>query len=266
MNIDSIRLVFFSPTGTTERVVRAISRGIGVAAIGEVDLTPPDGKASRSHRERAGMTVIGVPVYGGRIPGEAVRRLRDLDGHGWPAVLVAVYGNREYEDALRELRDVAVELGFVPIAAGVFIGEHSFHTEARPIAAGRPDVGDLLEAERFGTLIREKMDEAGAVVELPPPAIPGEGPYREPRMPSGISPETVEALCVLCGTCSEVCPTGAVTVGGTVVTERRACILCSACVKECPTEARVWQAEWVEKVATWLNTHCRRRREPEFFL
>jgi hypothetical protein len=56
-----------------------------------------------------------------------------------PAVVVAVYGNREYEDALLELKIFAEAAGFRPIAAGVFLGEHSFSTQDMPIAAGRPD-------------------------------------------------------------------------------------------------------------------------------
>ena len=40
-----------------------------------------------------------------------------------PAVLVVVYGNRAYDDALLELSDIATGAGFVPLAAGAFVGE-----------------------------------------------------------------------------------------------------------------------------------------------
>lgn len=59
------------------------------------------------------------------------------------AIIVVVYGNWDYVDALIELRDIAVKMGFKPIAAAAFIGEHSFSTEDSPIAYGRPDISDL---------------------------------------------------------------------------------------------------------------------------
>ena len=39
---------------------------------------------------------------------------------------MVLYGNRAYEDALLELKNTAEACGFVSLAAGAFIGEHSF--------------------------------------------------------------------------------------------------------------------------------------------
>lgn len=61
-----------------------------------------------------------------------------------------VYGNRDYEDALLELRDTVASLGFTPLSAGAFIGEHSYSTAEMPVAAGRPDATDLQTARTFG--------------------------------------------------------------------------------------------------------------------
>ena len=60
------------------------------------------------------------------------------------------YGNRDYEDALVELRDETTCLGFTPLAAGAFIGEHSYSRPGMPVAEGRPDANDLQIAEQFG--------------------------------------------------------------------------------------------------------------------
>jgi len=38
------------------------------------------------------LTIIGTPVYAGRVPPEAVRRLRRIKGNNTPAVVVVVYG------------------------------------------------------------------------------------------------------------------------------------------------------------------------------
>jgi hypothetical protein len=55
--------------------------------------------------------------------------------------------------------------GCIPIAAGAFIGEHSFSSDKRPIALGRPDQHDLSQAEAFGRTIKEKLDALQAIIE-----------------------------------------------------------------------------------------------------
>jgi ferredoxin len=211
------------------------------------------------------LTIIGAPVYGGRIPAEAVRRLRRLKANGTPAGLVVVYGNRAYEDALLELRDLVAGLGFRPVAAAAFIGEHSYSTEATPVAHGRPDTLDLARAQEFGELIRGKMEERWAMLQASPLQVPGFYPYRDWVPPSDLSPITDETLCSRCETCAVVCPTAAITVGDVVITDVSSCILCSACVKRCPTGARTWEHPRIKRSREWLSTNCRERKNPETY-
>ncbi len=77
---------------------------------------------------------------------------------------------------------------------------------------------------------------------------------------------TQETLCSLCGTCASVCPTGAIIVNDTVITEPKQCILCQACVKNCPTEARTLDVPRIRQVARWLDANYSKRKEPEIFL
>ena len=49
------------------------------------------------------------------------------------------------------------ERGFVTVAAGTFVGEHSYSTPETPIAQGRPDARDLAAATAFGAQVREKL-------------------------------------------------------------------------------------------------------------
>src|ERR1700690_2267706 len=111
MKIDSTKLIYFSPTQTTRKVVENIAQGIQIVPVEHVDLTlPPAGMRERveMHDELA---IIGSPVYAGRLPVDVISRFRHLKGNATPAVIVVVYGNRAYEDALLELRDLALELG-----------------------------------------------------------------------------------------------------------------------------------------------------------
>lgn len=265
MNINSGTLICFSPTKTTRRVIEGIAQGVQIAAV-HIDLTSPELTTHKLHEMQDDLAIIGSPVYGGRLPVEAVARFRRLRGRRTPAVVVVVYGNRAYEDALLELRDLALDAGFKPIAAGAFIGEHSYSTNATPIAVGRPDREDLRKAEEFGKSIREKIGSIRTLDEISPLQVPGNYPYKERRVLSGIAPITQEPLCAKCETCASVCPTAAIMVRDTVVTDRSMCIRCCACVKFCPTGARAMEDPRIRQVAEQLMSTCSKRKDPERYL
>jgi ferredoxin len=205
--------------------------------------------------------IIGAPVYGGRVALEAVKRVHRLKANQTPAAVVVVYGNRAYEDALLELKNLTVDAGFIPIAGGAFIGEHSHSNETTPIACGRPDVQDLKKASEFGMLIRKKMRDTNFFDEMQPLRVPGNFPYKERRNRPKVSPTTLETLCTLCGTCATVCPTGAITVSHMVITDPDGCISCCSCIKNCPTQARVFEAPEIKEIAERLSKNCRDRWE-----
>jgi ferredoxin len=265
MNINIAKLVYFSPTGTTKTVLEGIARGSGAQTVKHVDMTPPESMTYAIEEMRGELALFGAPVYGGRLPPDAVQRLRRLRGHGTPAVAVVVYGNREYEDALLELSDLVTDVGFVPVASGAFIGEHSFDTEDFPIATGRPDRQDLAKAAEFGKAIEKKMGDISALSEMPPLHVPGDFPYKA-WTKSDASPVTKDDLCIQCAACVSACPTAAITLNGTLLTSAEACIQCCACVRVCPTDARVMEHPLVRESQEWLSAHCRQRKEPETFL
>jgi len=264
MNIQSADLVFFSPTGSTKTIVGHIGQGLDAPTF-PLDLTL---SAECGERLADGeIAVIGVPVYAGRVPALAAARLRQgVRGDGRAAVLVVVYGNRAFEDALLELRDLARELGFVPVAAAAFVGEHSYSTPEAPVAPGRPDEADREKARLFGRQVRELLAGVVDVSELTPPDVPGNFPYREGVQRSDVAPETDASLCVLCGDCAEACPGGAITLlDDAVETNPSLCVRCCACIRICPTHARI-MPERFREFGRMLNAKFPGRREPEFFL
>ena len=266
MNTNTIKLIYFSPTGTTKRILEGIVQGLQAKNITHIDLTPPDANTRAVAEMRSELTILGTPVYGGRLPPDAVQRLCRIKGNATPAVVVVVYGNREYEDALLELNDLAAEARFIPVAGGAFIGEHSFDSEEMPIATGRPDEQDLKKAVEFGRAIRQKMTGIDALTEILPLKVPGDFPYKEWHKWPEVSPITQEDTCVRCETCIAVCPTAAITMNGILKTNADACIVCCACVKACPTGARVAEHPRIRQSQEWLSTNCRTRKEPETFL
>ncbi len=267
MKLDSTTLVCFSPTGTTRKVLEAIAAGLGCESLSRVDLTPPSTDNLPTLDLGGQLTVIGVPVYSGRVPGVALRRLGRVRANGAPAVLVAVYGNREFEDALVELKDLAEKAGFKAIAAGAFIGEHSFSSAKQPLSAGRPDERDLAAAAGFGAQVRRMVLDARSVEEIPAPQIPGNYPYIvNPKRLDGVVPVSLGGSCAQCGECAAVCPVEAITVRPETVTDREACILCCACVRACSFSARVMQDGKFDFVTNWLATNCGVRKQPVTFL
>ena len=266
MNTNSAKLVYFSPTQTTKRVVEGIVQGIQIGQVEHLDLTPPESRTRKFKELHDELAIIGAPVYGGRIPMDAAYRLRRLKGHDTLAVVVVVYGNRAYEDALLELRDLVVEAGFIPVAGGAFLGEHSFSTKTIPIAHGRPDAKDLRKAAEFGELIRAKMRDIHTLDEIPPLHVPGNLPYKERGKSPRISPITLENLCTKCEKCATVCPTAAIVVQDTVATDPDVCIWCCACVKNCPTNARVMENSRIRQSVEWLSKNCAERQDPEIYV
>ena len=253
-------LIYFSPTGTTRKTCAAVARGLGAQQVTEHDLTLPGTRPAAQLTE--GVAIVGCPVYAGRVPELCLQRLEDFKAQNVPTVLLALYGNRAFEDALVELRDVAAAKGFRVVAAGAFIGEHSYSTAEHPIAAGRPDAGDLQLAVQFGQQVAAKLARGG----LDMPAIPGNKPYREGMKLGGVAPETDIERCTLCGRCAAVCPPGVITVSDTVVTRAAGCLMCCACLRACGAGARLFQQPLIEEKRSLLQKNCSSPKAPETFL
>jgi len=265
MNIESTELIYFSPTQTTRKVLEGIAQGLQSTKVQHHDLTQPITFARNCREINPDLAIIGAPVYAGRLPPVAVSRFKQIKGNGAPAVIVVVYGNREYEDALIELRDIALKAGFRPIAAGAFIGEHSFSTANLPIAADRPDADDLTKARRFGNAIRAKLM---AETEVPGEClqVPGNFPYKEVKPLPGIAPSVNEAQCTKCGACVSICPTAAIDTEAPGHTDKEQCIRCCACVKACPAGAKSLDDARIKQITEWLYANCSNRKEPEIFI
>jgi ferredoxin len=266
MEVNQVKLIYFSPTGTTQKVLESIAKGITSEDVENINLTLPERVQQTIPPFSDELVIIGAPVYGGRLPVDAINRFKQLKASKTLAILVVVYGNREFEDALIELKNLAVELGFNPIAGGAFIGEHSFATKDVPIANGRPDRLDVQKAMDFGAKLKDKvtaLESPDAQMDL---RIPGRFPYESGGARSmAVSPVTKVDTCTVCGTCASVCPTAAISINRSVATKIELCIRCCACIKNCPRGARVMEDSMWKNIANWLNENCSTRKEPQIF-
>lgn len=244
---------YFSPTGTTASVVRAVAAGAGVQTI-EWNMTIP--KTSLKI-EKNTVLLAAVPVYGGRIPSPAAERLSQLNGNGSYAVAIVVYGNRDFDDSLLELKDILEQQGFQVAAAGAFIAEHSI---IRSIAAGRPDKNDLAIAHQFGADIEKLLSESKNFSSI---SVPGNIPYRGGGS-SSVHP-TAGDRCTRCGLCAKNCPVEAIPLENPNLTDTDKCITCMRCVTICPENARTLPAQFLTGAEEMLKKSAGERKEPQLF-
>jgi ferredoxin len=266
MEVKQVKLIYFSPTETTQKVLESIAMGINVEDVEHINLTLPEVAQQTIPPFSNELVIIGAPVYGGRLPVDAINRFKQIKASKTLAILIVVYGNREFEDALLELKNLAIELGFIPVAGGAFIGEHSFATKDVPIANGRPDSLDVQKAMDFGEKIKDKITALQSPEAQMNLETPGRFPYEADGAQSmAVSPVTKEDTCTVCGTCASVCPTAAISINGSMATRIELCVRCCACIKNCSTDARVWEDSMMKTIANWLNENCSTRKEPQIF-
>ncbi len=266
----SMNAMYFSPTGTTEKIVSAIAGKLaGQEGFRTIDFTLPASRKEPAVLTNKDLVVVGIPVYAGRVPNVLLPYLNTLDGNGALAVAIVLYGNRNYDDALIELKDILTDHNFTVIAAGAFIGEHAF---SHVLGASRPDQKDMQTALDFAEQIAAQLINGQEYGDL---IVKGNRPYHKyyvPQTENGednkafrkVTPKTSED-CTDCKTCEEVCPLGSIDYED-VKLLTGICIKCCACVKKCPNNAKYFDDPGFLFHKTQLETTYTDRREPELFI
>ncbi len=275
MDVQKVWAVYFSATGTTQKIVTEIANRIAkqTGAVREnFDFTLPDARTDILGFAANDLVIFGTPVYAGRVPNVLLKYLVTVEGNGAAAVPVVLYGNRHYDDALIELRDILERDGFHTITASAFIGEHSF---SKILAKNRPDEADMAVAKYFAAKTAEKLASVDNAAVLPPIQVEGVlNPYRgyyQPRDRKGNSVDIrkvkplTNADCNDCKICADVCPVG--SIHREKVSEFIGiCIKCGACIKKCPRQAKYYEDAGYLYHQHELEAGLTRRAEPDLFL
>lgn len=264
--INRVAVAYFSPTHTSKTIALNIASGTGLP-VSVIDMTFH--VADALELDDSTLLVCAMPVYGGKIPPIAAERFAGIKGKNTSAVAVVCYGNRDFEKAALQLSDLLANQGFATIAAGAFVGEHSYSTEQTPIAVGRPNADDCTEAVQFGKQIMVKLDADGAVpVNLKKFKAPSSGIINYLRFVKFVldyqkksaqaattskpTPKVDKAKCVSCGLCVSECPTRAIQPGDELHTDAGKCIRCCACVKCCPEKARTFKTPFAPALSEYF--------------
>ena len=258
-----ISAIYFSPTNTTKTIVKTIANGID-HNYKEYNLTLPQKREQYKELtfKSDELIVIGVPVYRGRIPDFMVDYFSKYKGNSTKAIFTVTYGNRDYDDALLELKDLFEKRGFIGIAAGAFIGEHS---NTSKVATDRPEADDLNIALQFVENIKSGLNET---IDLTKHRLTVKGNYPYKEMPQGpiILPETNDR-CTDCAICANTCPMGAIDFINFRDIDPDKCIRCCNCVKICPENAKAFiAAPFIEFTEVLITKLAVGRKEPEVFL
>ncbi len=244
--------IVFSATGRTQKVVDIIS-SIFPADPNKIDLSDYNMENQNYNLSQDDFCIVAVPVYGGRVPAPAAKRLLNINGNGATALLIAVYGNRAIDDCLLELKDILVKQGFNCKAAISAVAEHSMMPQ---FATNRPDKEDQEELKKFALQIKEKLENNTLSDEV---TVPGKRPYvKASNLPLKIK---VNKNCIKCGKCAKRCPVQAISFEDPSLTDSKKCITCMRCIEECPQKARALPSALMAATSKLMKSKFEGRKE-----
>jgi len=247
--------VYFSPTGSTEKVVKLIAGEF--KSPEDIDLSSRKLNLNYNFTSKD-LCIIGVPSFGGRVPEIALKRMEKFFGDSTNVILVVTYGNRAFDDTLLELKNYLEEKNFKCIGALAVVAQHSIMDE---FAQGRPNLEDESEILNF---TKKLIGKIGRNNQLESIELPGNFPYVDYKgLP--LKPKT-NSTCIECGVCEDTCPVAAIPEDNPRLTNEELCISCMRCVKVCPLNARSMDENLVKMSSDRLREVCSIPKKNQFFI
>lgn len=272
MKLEKVWAVYWSATGTTEKIVSTMAKAAAEhldLPMETIDFTLPRMRDREFSFQETDLVFYGTPTYAGKVPNKVLPFVKSqFSGGGALAVAVVLFGNRSFDNSLAELSAQIEANGFHTVAAAAFVGQHAF---SEVLAAGRPNEADLKMAVEFAV---KAADKAAALESVPAPvSVPGdaEAPYYIPKGVDGqnanflkAKPKTDPDKCVRCGLCASICPMGSIDPED-VSSVPGICIKCHACIKRCPTHAKYLDDPAFLSHKEMLEQTFQREASPELF-
>lgn len=297
--IASVHAAYFSPAGTTKKVVLAIGGGVAEALKTDLrpfDFTLPKAREWRLAFDPEDLLVVGLPTYAGRLPNKVAPYVKDFlltedpaAGAGErPFVLpVVTYGGRAFENSLAELAGLLLDNGFALFGGAAVCCEHAM---AHRVARGLPSEEDLARAATFGREAGNRLqdrlatdmkeDDLSARVREKVPGDFHPADYYTPVDLDGSPTEFLKATpflrperCTGCGLCETCCPMNSIHMdapsGGVGIGPRPCvagvCIKCHSCVRRCPEKAWEFTDEALRRHIAMLENTCTKASQENFY-
>lgn len=261
-----IGVLYFSPTNTTKKICKAIAFGMGAKEPVDLNITIPDFRSKLTSNpngiiDNIDHLIFGAPVYSGKLPIQVIECLKSLSGNEKECTAVVVYGNRDYGIALYHLVEILSNNHFNVLAAGAFIGQHSY-SDIIPVAIGRPDKTDLEKASDFGF----KSLNTSNYLSLEDIPVQRDM-FSKSDNYNPIIPVFKSEKCTHCGICFKRCPVNIISpeTGNWLNQEaKKQCIGCMACVFSCKVKARIVKPNFGMRLIlkTILKKASVQRQEP----
>ena len=270
MEMKKLYVLYFSPTGGTEKIARYAAGELGKRLYLEPEYISFTKPAEREKEYRFGpqdLLIMASPVYAGRLPNKLMPEYKaKIFGDGTPAVPLCIFGNRSPDEALRELALLLEGNGFQLAGGAAFAGRHAFSDQ---VGEGRPDDADFAQMADFAAKIAEKLSRD----TLPPLEMDRSevGPYYTPLKADGTpakflkaKPLTDWSKCSRYGACARLCPMG--SIDSKTMEAVGLCVKCQACVRKCTRRAKYFEdADFLSHVAM-LEQTCTRRAENQILI
>ena len=248
-----MKIVYFSPTDTTKKILRKVAENIGLSIEMEFNLTNYENK-DFSYQFHNDVVLLGFPVYSGRVPKTAINRFSNIKGNNSQIIICATYGNRNYDSALMEIYELFSNKGFRIIGLSAIVTQHSF---VNTVGQNRPNEEDFNLLNSFCKKMVEKIKnntQESIKYEIIKP-------YRKyqgiPIKPKG------RRDCKECGICIKLCPVNAISKKNPKKTDKMKCISCLRCVKYCPNGSR--SLTTLEKYISkkFIESKCKENKKTE---
>ena len=252
LNFEKLSKVYFSPSGTTQKIVNEIAKNFNMNRE-NYDLLSFNGSKTFNNE----LVIIGVPVFDGRIPKLASEKLSKMKANNTKAIVVLNYGNIDYGDALLEITELLKSNNFDIVGIATTVSQHSQFSE---IASDRPDAKDMERINEFSKNISEKL-KSNTTNEI---FVNGYKPYSDYVKPD-FSVNCNEDLCTECMDCFYTCPEDAIMENSPTQTNLDDCTRCSTCINVCSENARSFGGSDYDSALEDAMSMGMGRNEAEFY-